>query len=45
MSEIMSAYKENEWGKDMDGEHIIDGYSFKGERALEGFKNLMKKGV
>ena len=39
----MSAYKENKWGKD------IDGYSYKGKKAslkaLEGFKNLMKKGV
>ena len=44
-----SAYKEKQWGKDLEGEFIIDGYSYKGKRAfgkaLEGLKTLMKKGV
>ena len=43
------AYKEKQWGKDDEGEFIIDGYSYKGKRAfgktLEGLKTTMKKAV
>ena len=48
-SDVLSAFKEKKWGKDEDGEYITDGYSFRGkntfQKALEGFKNMMKKGV
>ena len=41
-------YKLKKWGKDIDGEYIVDGYSFKGRKpflkALEGLKGLMIKG-
>ena len=47
--DVMDAFKEKRWGKDEDGEHITDGYSFRGktlfQKALEGFKNMMKKCV
>ena len=47
--DILSAFKEKKWGKNYEGEFIIYGYSFKGrrlfKRALEGFKDMMKKGV
>ena len=46
--DVSSLYKFKKWGKDIDGEFIIDGYSYKGKRAflkpLEGFKKMMKKG-
>ena len=42
-------YKEKIWGKDEGGEHIIDGYTFRGKRAFgkaqEGLKEYMRKGV
>ena len=48
-SDVMSAFKEKKWGKEEEGEYITDGYSFRGktlfQKALEGFKNMMKKGV
>ena len=46
--DVMDAFKEKKWGKDEDGEHVTDGYSFRGktifQKALEGFKSMMKKG-
>ena len=50
MSSIIDkgVYKLKKWGKDIDGEYIVDGYSFKGRKpflkALEGFKAMMIKG-
>ena len=48
-SDIMSAFKEKKWGKVEEGEHITDGYSFRGkivfQKALEGFKSMMQKGL
>ena len=45
----MDAFKVKKWGKEEEGEYITDGYSFRGktvfQKALEGFKNMMKKGV
>ena len=42
------AYKIKIWGKQIDGEFVVDGYSYKGRRsflkALEGFKAMMVKG-
>ena len=41
-------YKIKKWGKDIDGEFIVDGYSYKGRKpllkALEGLKAMMVKG-
>ena len=41
-------YKIKKWGKDIDGEFIVDGYSYKGRKpflkVLEGFKSMMTKG-
>ena len=46
--DVMDAFKEKKWGKEEDGEHVTDGYSFRGktifQKALEGFKSMMKKG-
>ena len=42
------AYKIKTWGKEMDGEFVVDGYSYKGRKpflkVLEGFKAMMIKG-
>ena len=44
-----NAFKEKKWGKQEDGEYIIDGFPFRGRRVfqkvIEGFKELMKKGL
>ena len=41
-------YKIKKWGKNIDGEFIVDGYSYKGRKpflkVLEGFKSMMTKG-
>ena len=46
---ISSAYKEKKWGKDVDGEYVVDGYVFRGKlrfkKALEGLKGILKKGI
>ena len=38
-------YKLKKWGKEVDGEYIVDGYSYKGRKpllkALKGFKREM----
>ena len=43
-----SAYKETTWGKEFDGENIVDGYNFRGkrsfDRALQGLKEVMVRG-
>ena len=48
-SDVSSVFTEKIWGKEIDGEYITDGYSFRGKRvfskALNGFKEMMKKGV
>ena len=48
-NDVIDAFKEKKWGKEEDGEYITDGYSFRGknvfQKALEGFRNMMKKGV
>ena len=44
--DILSLFKEKEWGKDIEGEYINDGYSLRGKRAfgraVDGFKEMMK---
>ena len=46
--EIPSQYEEHKWGKTIDGEYIIDGYTFKGKQAFKkakvGLGELLKKG-
>ena len=46
---LSSAYKEKKWGKDVEGEHVIDGFVFRGKvrfkKALEGLKSVMIKGA
>ena len=46
--EIPSEYQENKWGKTLDGEYVIDGYTFRGKRAfrkvVEGLKETFVKG-
>ena len=41
-------YRIKTWGKEMDGEFVVDGYSYKGRKpflkVLEGFKSMMVKG-
>ena len=41
-------YKIKKWGKEVDGEYIVDGYSYKGRKpllkALKGFKDMTIKG-
>ena len=41
-------FKEKKWGKDIEGEHVIDGYVFRGKlrfkKAVEGLKGAMVKG-
>ena len=48
MADVMAAFKEKKWGKEEEGEYFTDGYSFRGktvfQKALEGFKNMKKKG-
>ena len=48
MSQNSSAYKEKKWGKDVEGEYVVDGYVFRGKlrfkKALEGLKGIVKKG-
>ena len=43
-----SLYKEKNWGKDVSGQQIVDGYSFRGKQSflkvVEGFKSIMIKG-
>ena len=47
-SDFSSIYKEKIWGKDENGEHIIDGYVFRGKRTFkkvrEDLEKLMQKG-
>ena len=42
-------FKEKIWGKTIEGEYVIDGYTFRGKRifkkAYEGIKVFMKKGA
>ena len=42
-------FKEKKWGKDIEGEHVIDGYVFRGKlrfkKAVEGLKGAMVKGA
>ena len=46
--EIPSQYKDKKWGKTLDGEYILDGYTFKGKQAFKkakiGLEELLKKG-
>ena len=46
--DLSEVYKEKIWGKDEGGEHITDGYVFRGKRtfqkAREGLQELMKRG-
>ena len=46
---IMREYKEETWGKKVDGEDIIDGYKFRGKqpflKAREGLEKLMVRGA
>ena len=46
---IMREYKEETWGKTVDGEEITDGYKFRGKqpfrKAKEGLQNLMIRGA
>ena len=45
----VTAYKEETWGKDEDGEYVTDGYKYFGKtafkKALDGLKDSMKKGT
>ena len=47
--DIIDQYKETKWGKSEEGEYIVDGYTFKGKRSLngvlKGLKKILKKGV
>jgi hypothetical protein len=44
-----SEYKEKIWGKDVDGEYVIDGFTFRGKhrfsKVVEELKGMMKKGA
>ena len=46
--DVTSLYKEKNWGKDVSGQQIVDGYSFRGKQSflkvVEGFKSIMIKG-
>ena len=48
-TDVTSQYKEKNWGKDENGQKVVDGYSFRGkqsfQKVVEGFKNIMKRGV
>ena len=47
--DVSSAYREKKWGKNIEGEYVIDGYVFRGKlrfkKALNGLKGAMKKGI
>ena len=47
--DVTSQFKEKNWGKDENGLKVVDGYSFRGKqtflKVVEGFKNIMKKGI
>ena len=44
-----SAYKEETWGKDEEGEYVIDGYKYIGKtafkKAFDGLKERMIRGA
>ena len=46
---ISPVYHEKKWGKDVEGEHVTDGYVFRGKlrfkKALEGLRGVIIKGV
>ena len=45
---IRSEYKESNWGKQVDGQFVVDGYKYKGRQsfgiAKEGLKDFLLKG-
>ena len=47
--DVTSQFKEKNWGKNENGQKVVDGYSFRGKqtflKVVEGFKNIMKKGI
>ena len=47
--QIHPAYKQKVWGKNVGDEYVTDGFVFRGkkpfDKALEGLKEIMKKGV
>ena len=40
---VQDAYKESTWGKQVDGEHVIDGYKFKGRQAFQRTREKLVK--
>ena len=49
IEDINNEYKEETWGKKVDGEDIIDGYKFRGrqsfKKARESLVKLMVRGA
>ena len=45
---IRSEYKESNWGKQVDGQFVVDGYKYKGRQsfgiAKEGLKDFLLRG-
>ena len=47
--DVTTLYTEKNWGKEENGQQVVDGYSFRGKQSflkvVEGFKTFLRKGV